>query len=112
MPNTFFLPVSTEKQTCLHVITFVYQAPPGAYLFVETYDLILTGYKYNQIVPSKNYNIATDVIKFYWLFYLFTFQILSPFPVSSQKTPYPIFPPNCFCEGASPTHLPTPASPS
>jgi hypothetical protein len=29
---------------------------------------------------------------FYWLFYLFTFQMLSPCPVSLLETPYPILP--------------------
>jgi hypothetical protein len=28
-----------------------------------------------------------------WLFYLFTFQMLHPFPVFPLKTPYPILPP-------------------
>jgi hypothetical protein len=39
---------------------------------------------------------------FYWLFYLFTFQVLSPFLISPPKTPYPISPPPFFYEGALP----------
>jgi len=31
---------------------------------------------------------------FYWVFYLFTFQMLSPFQVSPRQTPYPILPPS------------------
>jgi hypothetical protein len=39
----------------------------------------------------------------HWLFYLFTFQMLFPFPVS-LSSPHP-FPPPCFYEGAPPpTH--------
>ena len=34
-----------------------------------------------------------------WLFYLFTFQMLSPFPVSPSQAPYP-FPLPCLSEGA------------
>ena len=33
------------------------------------------------------------IFYFYWLFYLFTFQMLSVFPVSSPQTAYPILPP-------------------
>jgi hypothetical protein len=44
----------------------------------------------------------------YWIFYLFTFQTLSPFPVSTLKTHYPI--PTLLLWGCSPTHLPTPIS--
>ena len=40
---------------------------------------------------------------FYWIFYLFTFQMLLPFLVSPWKTPYPILPP--------PPHPPTPTLP-
>ena len=29
---------------------------------------------------------------FYWIFYLFTFQMLSPFLISPPETPYPISP--------------------
>jgi hypothetical protein len=39
-----------------------------------------------------------------WIFYLFTFQMLSPFLVSPLETPFPI-PLPCFYEGA-PTHSP------
>ena len=41
----------------------------------------------------------------YWIFYLFTFQILPPFSISPPETPIPSsFP--CFYEGAPPsTHL-------
>jgi hypothetical protein len=45
-------------------------------------------------------------IIFYWLFYLFTFQMFSPFPVSPPQTPYPILPPPCFYEGAPPPTYP------
>jgi hypothetical protein len=36
-----------------------------------------------------------------WMFSLFTFQIFSPFQISSSETPYPILP-------RPPTHAPTP----
>ena len=38
------------------------------------------------------------VFNFYWLFYLFTFQMLFPFLVSPAQTPYPT-PRPCFYEG-------------
>ena len=38
---------------------------------------------------------------FYWLFYLFTFQMLSSFPVSPLKTPFPS-PSPCLYEGSPP----------
>jgi hypothetical protein len=47
---------------------------------------------------------------FYWIFYLFTFQMLSPFPVSNSRPP-PSYPPSpCFYEGSLhvPTHPPPP----
>ena len=46
---------------------------------------------------------------FYWLFYLFTFQILSLLLVFSQQTPYPYSYP-LLLWGCSPTNLPTPTS--
>jgi hypothetical protein len=49
---------------------------------------------------------------FYWLFYLFTFQLLSPFPVSPLQTPIPC-PSPCLWEGAPPfTHPLLPQYPS
>jgi len=47
---------------------------------------------------------------FYWIFSLFTFQMLSPFPVSPQETPISR-PLPLLLWGCSPTHPPTPASP-
>jgi hypothetical protein len=46
---------------------------------------------------------------FFLTFYLFTFQMLSPFPVSPLENPYPITPPTPrFYEGVSQcTHQPT-----
>jgi hypothetical protein len=43
---------------------------------------------------------------FYWIFSLFTFQILFPFPVSPPETPYPIPPPPASMQ-VLPTHPPT-----
>jgi hypothetical protein len=40
---------------------------------------------------------------FYCLFYLFTFQILFPFPVSSPQASYSILPPCCLYEVVTPT---------
>ena len=52
-------------------------------------------------------------LPFYWLFYLFTFQMLSPFLVSPPQTPYPIPLAPCLYEGASlPTHPLLPYHPS
>jgi hypothetical protein len=46
-----------------------------------------------------------EMIPFYWLFYLFTFQMLCPFLVSPPKTPYLIPLPSAFMGGApTPTH--------
>jgi hypothetical protein len=47
---------------------------------------------------------------FYWLFYLFTFQMLSPFLVSPLKTPYFTTPPPPlqFYEGDAPSTHPLP----
>jgi hypothetical protein len=39
---------------------------------------------------------------FYWLFYLFTFHILSPSPVSPLQAPCPFSPSSCFYEGVPP----------
>jgi hypothetical protein len=51
-----------------------------------------------------------ELIFFYWIFCLFTFQMLSLYPVSPPETYLiPSYP--CFYEGASPFHLPTPTSP-
>jgi hypothetical protein len=50
---------------------------------------------------------------FKWIFYLFTFQMLSPFPVSPLQPPYPIPPLPCFYEGAPlPTYPLLPHYPS
>ena len=61
----------------------------------------------------KSYNetfFVLHIISFYWLFYLFTFQMLSP-PLPgflSKKNSYPILPlPSLFIWGCSPTHPPT-----
>jgi hypothetical protein len=49
---------------------------------------------------------------FYWIFSLFTFQMLTPFLVSHPKKTLTSPPSPCFYEGAPPsTHPPTPASP-
>jgi hypothetical protein len=47
---------------------------------------------------------------FNWIFYLFTFQMLSHFLVSPPETPYPIFPPPAFYESALPPTPPLPPS--
>jgi hypothetical protein len=50
---------------------------------------------------------------FNWLFYLFTFQILSPFSVSPPQTPYPLLPPPASikvflpCPHTLPPHWPS-----
>jgi hypothetical protein len=51
---------------------------------------------------------GSNNVTFYWIFYLFKFQMLSRFPVSSLETPYPI-PPSMSC---SPTHTLLPHCPS
>jgi hypothetical protein len=52
--------------------------------------------------------IAIKMLFFYWIFYLFTFQMLSPFPDSPPETPYPI-PHSLLLWGCSRTHpLPSP----
>ena len=43
---------------------------------------------------------------FYWTFYLFTFQMLSPFPVSPLEILYPILPPPASMRVFPPTSLP------
>jgi hypothetical protein len=50
---------------------------------------------------------------FYWVIYLFTFQMLSHFPILPPETPYPIFPPPASMRvfPHPPTHPHTPASP-
>jgi hypothetical protein len=49
---------------------------------------------------------------FYWIFYLFTFQKLFPFPISLPETPYPIphLPGSMRMFPHPPTHPPTPHS--
>jgi hypothetical protein len=61
---------------------------------------------------KSGYNQNIVYICFYWLFYLFIFQMLAPFWVSPPQSPYPISSP-CFNEGASSFHsyLSTLASP-
>jgi hypothetical protein len=54
--------------------------------------------------------LHTLVFFFFWIFYLFTFQMLSPFLVSPPETSYPILPPPDSMR-VIPTHPPTPASP-
>jgi hypothetical protein len=61
------------------------------------------------IISSFNHFPANVWFKFSfylnWLFYLFTFQLLYPFPISPPQTLYPILPPPCFYEVAfTPTH--------
>ena len=53
-----------------------------------------------------------DYFLFFWLFNLFTFQMLAPFPISPLQTLYPLpFP--CLYEGAPPlTHPFLPQTPS
>ena len=49
-------------------------------------------------------NCTQPIIKFfYWLFYIFTFQILSPFPVSPLELPHPSPFLLCLFESAPPT---------
>jgi hypothetical protein len=59
-----------------------------------------TGNQYNH--STTNLHHSTMAVSFFFLFNiftLFTFQMLSPFLVTPQKTPYPLFP--------SPAHQPT-----
>ena len=53
--------------------------------------------------------IAPHLNDFYWIFYLFTFQMLSTFLVFPPQTLYPI-PLPLLLWGYPPTHLPTPTS--
>jgi hypothetical protein len=48
---------------------------------------------------------------FYWIFSLFTFQVLSSFHVSPPQTPYPIPPPPASMRVHTHSHLPAPAFP-
>jgi hypothetical protein len=58
----------------------------------------------------ENSNLKKNIYIFLnWLFYLFIFQMLSPFLVSSLPIPSPIPPLPCFYDGA-PSNLPTSAS--
>ena len=50
-----------------------------------------------------DFQVFNSIISFFfcWLFYLFTFQMLSPFQVSPPQTPIPSsVPTHCFYEGA------------
>jgi hypothetical protein len=47
------------------------------------------------------------IFHFYWLFYLFTFQMLSSFPISPPQAPYHLSPSPCLYEGAPPPAHPT-----
>ena len=57
--------------------------------------------------------ILAPISSFYWLLYLFTFQMLSHFLVSLHNPPPFHLSPPCFCEGAfPPTHPLLPQGPS
>jgi len=53
---------------------------------------------------------SSEAFFFYWLVYVFTFQVFSPFPVSPPETPISSPPPHRLPWGCSPSHPPTPTS--
>jgi hypothetical protein len=64
--------------------------------------------RFNELHWNLNFFLSFSYFLFYWIFYLFTFQMLSPFPVSPWKPPIP-FPLPLLLWRCSPTHpLPTP----
>jgi hypothetical protein len=52
--------------------------------------------------PNSAHKISCLFSYFYWLFYLFTFQVLSPFPVSPPQAPMPSPSTHCLYESAPP----------
>lgn len=75
---------SSFADVCPHDVTWICLVKCSSSIFVS-YLLEL----WDWISISTNAFILNDKETFYWLFYLFTFQILYPSPVSSSQPPIP-----------------------
>jgi hypothetical protein len=70
-----------------------YQPPISKHILASTIvDSLVSLYAMNsQVVHSLDgFSFSLCSTLFYWLFYLFTFQMLSPFPVCPPQAPYPL----------------------
>jgi hypothetical protein len=60
-----------------------------------------------KLFTQVRHSFGVFFLFFYWIFSLFTFQMLSPFQVTPQKPPFPSLSP-CFYEGVPPPTHPLP----